>query len=387
MARVHRFVLAPTAACVLGVLGLLPPGVASAIDVDYVEHRAEYARAPRQLVPADARTYSVVVPPDVGIDPEALVIRGFERVADEADLVVRVTAKPAVLSDAKLQMFAGQVFTQVNGQPSSPFFDYTIYWYDVTVAQEAEVTVEGTDAPPFSSGAIGAVVSDSLGKPSQISTGVFQACAGPRCVMKNEPAGSPDTAAKRAQYLLETFATDLRRDGYAVIAADGRARADQGLAAIRARLEAEPGNPFSAQTTERITAWLEQQYGRGAREMTVPLATSKDDARFARALATLGEGSGEDVDERRRAAVAEWRAIADDPAVEARGRAAALYNVAVIEGLLGDIDAATQDLAAAARVNAEQKDRMLGRKHGKALDERIGAFRAKLAERGPAPAP
>ncbi len=358
---------------------------AAATAVDYVDFRASYQRASLKPLPPNARTYSVTVDTESGIVAEDVRILGLERASSAGDLQVAVDAEPAAMADSQLQSFNGVVAYVVNGNATPPIFNYTIYWHDIVVAQSAEVAVKTADGSPgASSGPIALTWPISLGKPDKIATGMFQLCAGPRCVMQSEPASSPELAGKRMDYLIETFATDVALNG-ALVAGGARERAATLVTQAREKLANEPQNPYSAEVTQRVNAWLEDSYGSGERQATLAVANVKSDARFATIMANLGDGTAVDATARRTDAIDAWRVVAADTSVKPRIRAAALYNCAVLEGVEGRMEDARRDLDAAEMEGAGEKDGMFGTKHGALLVQRIVQLREWLTDRGPAP--
>lgn len=357
----------------------------AATAVDYVPYRAVFQRVGAQPLPVGTRTYSVTVDGDGGIAADELTLVGLDRVPADGDLQVTLRARPAAITEATLQHFDGNVSNTVNGQAAPPVFQYTIWWSDVVVQQEAEVVVTARGGEPLkSSGPIGAGWRGSFGKPEKIATGLLQMCDGPRCVMQNEPVTSPEAATQRLDFLVQTFATDVSLDGQP-LASGGRARAEQFLTQAREQLRTKPANAYSARTLQRVNAWLESQFGSGERTATLSLATGPSDLRFAALINGLGDGTAPEAGVRRDEALRGLRALASDGALKPRLRAAALYDCAALEGVAGQRAQATNDLAAAEVENAREKDGLLGTKHGAALGQKIATLRQWLEARGPAP--
>jgi hypothetical protein len=357
----------------------------AATAVDYVPYSASFLRVSALPLPVGAQTYSVAVDADSGIAVDEVKLVGLERVPADGDLQVTLRARPAAITEATLQHFDGHVSNTVNGQAAPPVFQYTIWWSDVVVQQEAEVGVSTRGGEQLkSSGPIGAAWRGSFGKPEKIATGLLQMCDGPRCVMENEPVTSPDAATQRLDFLVQTFATDVSLDGQP-LASGGRARAEQFLTQAREQLRTKPANAYSARTLQRVNAWLESHFGSGARTATLSLATGPSDPRFAALINGLGDGTAPEAGARRDEALRGLRALAADGALKPRLRAAAMYDCAALEGVAGQREQATNDLAAAEEENAREKDGFLGTKHGAALDQKIGTLRQWLEARGPAP--
>ncbi len=382
--RVEPYCCRTIAAVMVVLCAALVPDLAAA-EVEYVDYQATYFKAARQPAVAQLATYWVTADEGSGIDAAKLLIRGLERTDDDPDLSVHVTAERAAIVDARLQNFRGQIAVYYGGQKGPPFFDYVIYWHEVTLAQSATATARFSRAglPIVTSPPLGATLRRETSKPDAMRTGVFQMRVGPRCVMQNENASDADSAARRANYLVETFATDVTRDGIPLVT-NGRARAEALLAEIRKIFEENPRNPLADLTTANINAWLETEFGSGDRVLPLALAVARDDARFNDALATLGPGDAADRSPRRSAAIEALRSVVADARASARARAAAWYNIGALHGLEGRLDDAAEALRLAEIENLKQRDRLLGARHGQALQERIVRLRTELAERNPA---
>lgn len=375
----------------VGVLGALVASMVLAAtaraDVDYVDYAATYRKVATQALPTGVASYQVTVDEGSGIRPEHIVITGLERVDDNADLHIHVSAGRAEIVEANLQSFSGQIAATYDGQRSPPYLDYTIYWHDIVLAQSASVSVELLEEgwAAVSSPPLGTTLRRDTGKPDAMRTGVIQICAGPRCVMQGDYANTSDSAVKRANYLVETFSTDVTQNGFPVVT-NGRARAEKLLDDIRKALDETPENPAAGMTTTNINQWLEANFGFGDRSMNLVFAVARGDTRFNDAIATLGAGDDAERSTRRLAAMEAFRAVVEDEKATARTRAAAMYNLAGLHGIEGQLTDAQETLRLAELENLKQRDRRLGTKHGQILSGRMVELAQVLAKLNPAPA-